>query len=32
VHVQGAIFNAMPPRARGNYDRSYAAVQEYLST
>jgi tyrosine-protein kinase Etk/Wzc len=32
VHVQGAIFNAMPTRARGGYDRSYAAVQEYLST
>ncbi|CAB3768474.1 polysaccharide biosynthesis tyrosine autokinase [Paraburkholderia solisilvae] len=32
VHVQGAIFNAMPSRARGGYDRSYAAVQEYLST
>jgi tyrosine-protein kinase Etk/Wzc len=32
VHVQGAIFNAMPARSRGNYDRSYAAVQEYLST
>ncbi|WP_442953403.1 polysaccharide biosynthesis tyrosine autokinase [Paraburkholderia sp. SOS3] len=32
VHVQGAIFNAMPARARGGYDRSYAAVQEYLST
>ncbi|HVE07649.1 MAG TPA: polysaccharide biosynthesis tyrosine autokinase [Paraburkholderia sp.] len=31
VHVQGAIFNAMPTRARGGYDRSYAAVQEYLS-
>jgi tyrosine-protein kinase Etk/Wzc len=31
VHVQGAIFNAMPARARGGYDRSYAAVQEYLS-
>ncbi|MGH8778561.1 polysaccharide biosynthesis tyrosine autokinase [Paraburkholderia sp.] len=32
VHVQGGIFNAMPARARGGYDRSYAAVQEYLST
>ncbi|MEQ5838437.1 polysaccharide biosynthesis tyrosine autokinase [Paraburkholderia acidicola] len=31
VHVQGGIFNAMPARSRG-YDRSYAAVQEYLST
>jgi tyrosine-protein kinase Etk/Wzc len=31
VHVQGGIFNAMPQRARGGYDRSYAAVQEYLS-
>ena len=31
VHVQGGIFNGMPPRARGGYDRSYAAVQEYLS-
>ncbi|MET3229223.1 UNVERIFIED_ORG: tyrosine-protein kinase Etk/Wzc [Burkholderia sp. 1263] len=32
VHVQGGIFNGMPARARGGYDRSYAAVQEYLST
>jgi tyrosine-protein kinase Etk/Wzc len=32
VHVQGGIFNAMPARSRGGYDRSYAAVQEYLST
>jgi len=31
VHVQGGIFNAMPQRARGGYDRSHAAVQEYLS-
>lgn len=31
VHVQGAIFNAMPQRARGAYGRGYAAVQEYLS-
>ncbi|MDE1184323.1 polysaccharide biosynthesis tyrosine autokinase [Paraburkholderia sp.] len=31
VHVQGGIFNAMPPRARGTYDHGYAAVQEYLS-
>ena len=31
VHVQGGIFNAMPQRARGGYDRGYAAVQEYLS-
>jgi tyrosine-protein kinase Etk/Wzc len=31
VHVQGGIFNAMPQHARGGYDRSYAAVQEYLS-
>ncbi|MFP3564650.1 polysaccharide biosynthesis tyrosine autokinase [Paraburkholderia sp. SIMBA_030] len=31
VHVQGGIFNGMPARSRG-YDRSYAAVQEYLST
>ncbi|WP_168795776.1 polysaccharide biosynthesis tyrosine autokinase [Paraburkholderia aromaticivorans] len=32
VHVQGGIFNGMPPRSRGGYDRGYAAVQEYLST
>ncbi|WP_429302556.1 polysaccharide biosynthesis tyrosine autokinase [Paraburkholderia sp. GAS199] len=32
VHVQGGIFNGMPARSRGGYDRSYAAVQEYLST
>ncbi|MBW0449506.1 polysaccharide biosynthesis tyrosine autokinase [bacterium M00.F.Ca.ET.228.01.1.1] len=32
VQVQGGIFNGMPARARGGYDRSYAAVQEYLST
>ncbi|MFM0336643.1 polysaccharide biosynthesis tyrosine autokinase [Paraburkholderia fungorum] len=32
VHVQGGIFNGMPARARGGYDRSYAAAQEYLST
>jgi len=32
VQVQGGIFNGMPVRARGGYDRSYAAVQEYLST
>ncbi|CAG4920795.1 Tyrosine-protein kinase wzc [Paraburkholderia saeva] len=31
VTVQGAIFNAMPARSRGNYSRGYAAVQEYLS-
>ena len=31
VHVQGGIFNAMPQRARGGYNRGYAAVQEYLS-
>jgi tyrosine-protein kinase Etk/Wzc len=31
VHVQGGIFNAIPQRARGGYDRGYAAVQEYLS-
>ena len=31
VQVQGAIFNAMPQRARGAYGRGYAAVQEYLS-
>ncbi|MFL9929890.1 polysaccharide biosynthesis tyrosine autokinase [Paraburkholderia sp. RL18-103-BIB-C] len=32
VHVQGGIFNGMPARSRGGYDRGYAAVQEYLST
>ncbi|WP_429318411.1 polysaccharide biosynthesis tyrosine autokinase [Paraburkholderia sp. GAS448] len=31
VSVRGAIFNAMPPRARGTYARGYAVVQEYLS-
>ncbi|MGA7781409.1 MAG: polysaccharide biosynthesis tyrosine autokinase [Paraburkholderia sp.] len=31
VRVQGGIFNAMPQRARGGYNRGYAAVQEYLS-
>jgi tyrosine-protein kinase Etk/Wzc len=31
VGVQGVIFNAMPPHARGTYARGYAAVQEYLS-
>jgi len=31
VSVRGAIFNAMPARARGTYARGYAAVQEYLS-
>ena len=32
VHVQGGIFNGMPARSRGGYDRGYAATQEYLST
>jgi tyrosine-protein kinase Etk/Wzc len=32
VHVQGGIFNGIPARSRGGYDRSYAAAQEYLST
>jgi tyrosine-protein kinase Etk/Wzc len=31
VRVQGCIFNAVPPRARGSYAYGYAAVQEYLS-
>jgi tyrosine-protein kinase Etk/Wzc len=31
VHVQGGIFNGMPPRSRVGYDRGYAATQEYLS-
>ena len=31
VHVQGGIFNGIPARTRGGYDRGYAAAQEYLS-
>jgi len=31
VRVQGGIFNAVPPHARGSYAYGYAAVQEYLS-
>ena len=31
VRVEGGIFNAVPPHARGSYGYGYAAVQEYLS-